>query len=367
MSVIKDAKTPELYRSPDLTTKESEYLDSYSKKSSQGELSWKVDSTLGGFIGLNNWVSCLGPIHQESGKKVTVMYFPVYFRSVDETKTYCEWLKANLGIAVRYLGEIYLGAGFYGGNSLNHVRSHAIALDHEPYHNHALHFILMKATLIRYVYRTNHYEEIILKMYEIVKAGIGGWDAVILAHQVAFANNKLRDYSNDRGLVLDSVPLMWPRTYEEVGYLFSITGPINSVFTGLVGNPHDILINFSLCKERSGQNVSSNRHPLSKIFLHLSDYKFFANPHHTINTEIFKGLLLKKSYNEALEFWGAYLQQLRPILNLTLNPEWSTGPLNTYPFFKCPTPCYGFANSANNASTSTWIESILKFIDSFKK
>ncbi len=321
MSVIKDVEPEPLAESADDCPDyhKSELVSKYGllKENLKGRPTLphtKFHSYNGGYFGLNEWNGCLASVKTRVSQELTYVYFPSGYLEAEKVLRWCKFITDNYDFKSHYVGEFYIAGGFYGTDAGSLIRSHVIALPRQPWYSKSKFTILAKVSMIRYLYRADHYKSLIEPIYEMVELGIDPWDALIMAHY--YLNAKIENskgsmvYSTGTSLmsVLHAAALLWPRSIKDIEQFFFDYTYTNNVFGGHyftsklfypVGNEAQV----------TGQLVYAQRLQKDRFFgVAMPNLYWAFDPYAAVFKEDLNTLLLKRKWVDAFNLYVEFLK-----------------------------------------------------------
>lgn len=321
----------------------------------------------------SSWKSCLGDTEAYTSQS-PVLYFPSGYRTAAQVETWCIFMSEFLNYKCRYLGEAHIDCIKYGTYNYDTccTKSHIIVLDPQPdLYASGKRAVLSKVTLLRYLYRTDHFQKIIEPIYEMMDAGISSWDALFLSHFYAFVIG-IDQYNAGRGLFYDlplGLPLSYPRSFSDVIDRFSKMGIINHVW-GItpIGNHM-----FTALHSNESLLFSSNAYDTAGFPFHPRGWYYgvsgtpdlvleaVTNPHVYTAKKQFDNYLKKKEWQNALQVYINVLNGIKPMLQcIRENPARFNKILG-----KIFIPPYTGYSITKPYSTKEYTEDLIKFISSF--
>ena len=275
-------------------------------------------TTLNGLhLAEHSWKSCLGSVTGEVGRPYFYIGFPYQWQTVENIEKWCEVLRTQYNLDVHYVGEAFYNSRVYGLEGYHQIRTHVISINEQKeLYKTSAYSILFKVTLLRYLYRTNHYRKIIEPLYEMLDAGLNPWDALLLSHYYAQLFD-VKDYANDRGIVYDlkqyGPSLMWPRSFEDLSELFKSCQLINGVWSAKTPKTS---FYFAQAPEINALGASFYNTVNKRRFLRTDEIRYFQDPRNSIFIDQLRALFSKKDWKGAAELYMAFVKDYTSLYKL---------------------------------------------------
>lgn len=328
---------------------------------------------------LRDWKDCLGDVTSDYATslwKNPVMYFPATWRTPEEVEKWCGFLNDRLNFHCRYLGEGWISTRKYHSpynftDKRSKVRSHVIVMEYQhDLYSTCPKAVLAKVSLIRYIYRTNHFETLIKPLYTMLENdAVSPWDALFFAHYYGFSNGM--EYQSGRGLFYfntDTFPIMYPRSYEDVKNFFKKFQYINKVWSP--GHLNNVTFLYNHYQETNiltsdfYANLDYPFHYAKDLEENDDDEKidqYFTNPHAWSARNKFNDALRNKEWNNAYEIYYSVLASVRPMIQAIKND-----PDGFIRFTERPFKSEGGHTESPNYKSANYIKDILQFISTFE-